>query len=77
MYETFDDGFERQRTCDLGKSRLWSAVRQFMAGDYEETCFVRFWNAAQASEVDQASVMRQLVKLGFEVGAASIQGHYH
>jgi hypothetical protein len=74
MYETFDDGFERQRTCDFGKSRLWSAVRQFMAGDYEETSFVRFWNAAQASEVDQASVMRQLVKLGFEVGAASIQG---
>jgi hypothetical protein len=66
--ETFDDEIEQERTRDTVRkcTRLSLAVRQFTAGHCDEASLVQFWNAVEANRVEQDTILRQLVRRGFE-----------
>jgi hypothetical protein len=66
--ETSDDQIEQEGTRDPVRkcTRLSSAVRQFIAGSCDEASLVQGWNAVETNQVEQDTVLRQLVRRGFE-----------
>jgi hypothetical protein len=47
-------------------TRLSSAVHQFTAGHYDNTRLVQCWSAADANQVEKDTVLRQIIRQGFE-----------